>query len=408
MVSHKSERGQALILIVFAIIGLIGLTGLTVDGGLAYSDRRNAQNAADTAAFAAALAQTRGENFTTTAKSVATTNGYNNDGTTNTVTVTDAASPNGACPPKATNNRDITVEIVSYVDTSFARVVGIQQVTNTVTATTRACGTYIAPLFNGNAIVGLNPSTSTCAFDSGNSNAAHWTITGGGIFSNGCAYSKNNDSVDLDIDKCVTAVGAASNFTCSQSGQTASKINYPDDVLAIMPPNPCDGTPGDVGLPQPAASGSSVYLTDGVYCITNFDAYDKKDIILDNATMYVTDTVFNLKFAGGGGFSGTPTENGTYSSYYMIIAYDPTPCTAFNDNNAQVIQYRGNGGGILAGTILAPSACIDFRGNPNGSAVESQIIGYIVSSNGNAEVAVDYQEEGNRREPEFPTIELIK
>jgi len=124
--------------------------------------------------------------------------------------------------------------------------------------------------------------------------------------------------------------------------------------------------------------------------------------------MYVTDMVFNLKFAGGGGFSGTPTESDTYSSYYMIIAYDSTPCTDFNDNNAQVIQYRGNGTGELAGTILAPSACIDFRGNSNGSAVHSQIIGYTVSSNGSASVNVEYNSSENRRESQDPTIELIK
>src|SRR3990172_3352539 len=405
MIHKKSENGQAIILIVFAIIGLIGLTGLTVDGGLVYSDRRQAQNAADSAAFAAALAYSRNQNYTTAAQNVTSTNGYDNDGTTNTVTVTTAASPSGTCPPLAMDNLDITVEVTSHVDTTFSTVVGIQQVTNTVTATTRACDTYVAPIFGGNAIVGLNPSTTNCAFDSGNSNSADWTLTGGGIFSNGCAYSKNNDSVTLDDGQCVTAVGNASNFTCSQS---CTAIDYPEDVLEIMPPNPCDGTPGDVGLPQPAANGGEAILNDGVYCMTNFDAYDKKDIKLNNASLYVTDTVFKLQFAGGGGFSGTPTESDTYSSYYMIIAYDSSPCTDFNDNNAQVIQYRGNGTGELAGTILAPSACIDFRGNSNGSAVHSQIIGYTVSSNGSASVNVEYNSSENRRESQDPTIELIK
>lgn len=400
---RKSERGQALILIVFAIIGLVGMTGLTVDGGLAYSDRRNAQNAADNAAYAAALAKARGQDLNAAGQNVAAANGYASN-----VVITTAASPSGSCPAGATDNLDITVTITSTMDTSFARVVGIPSMTNVVTATSRACGTYIAPLFNGNAIVGLNPSTTDCAFDSGNSNAAHWTVTGGGIFSNGCAYSKNNNSVTFDAGHCATAVGTASNFTCSNSNQANQAINYPDDVLAIMPPNPCDGDPGDVGLPQPAPSGGSVYLNDGIYCIDDFDEYDKKDIILNNATMYVTDTVFSLKFAGGGGFSGTPTQSGIYHSYYMIVAYDPTPCEAFNDNNAQQIQWRGNGFGELYGTVLAPSACIDYRGNSDGSAINSQLIGYMVTSNGNAEVAVDYEADENRRDPEAPTISLIE
>src|SRR5512141_3224323 len=51
------ERGQALVLIALAAIGLFGVTGLVIDGGAKFSDRRHAQNAADTAALAAALAK---------------------------------------------------------------------------------------------------------------------------------------------------------------------------------------------------------------------------------------------------------------------------------------------------------------------------------------------------------------
>ena len=37
-----SERGQAMILIVLAIVGLVGITALAVDGGMYYADRRRA------------------------------------------------------------------------------------------------------------------------------------------------------------------------------------------------------------------------------------------------------------------------------------------------------------------------------------------------------------------------------
>jgi hypothetical protein len=92
----------------------------------------------------------------------------------------------------------------------------------------------------------------------------------------------------------------------------------------------------------------------------------------------------------------------------MVIAYDPTPCQDFTDNGSQRVEYRGNGEGELFGTVLAPSACIDFRGNPDGSAVNSQIIGYNVSSNGDATVAINYEEDQQRREAVTPTIKLIK
>ncbi len=412
MLHKKTEKGQAIILIVFAITGLIGLTALTVDGGMAYDDHRHAQNAADSAAFAAALANAKGEDLETAALDIATSNGYTDDGTNTIVDVTIINAPSGTCLDDngvpIPNSKEITVDITSKVETFFAPVIGVKTVTNRVSATTRSCGVYVAPLFGGNAIVGLNPSTSTCAFDSGNSNAAKWVITGGGIFSNGCAYSKTNASVTLDTGECVKTVGGASNFTCQQTGQAA--YPYPASAIALYPPNPCDGTAGDVGITPSSAppKNGSVTYANGVYCISNFDDYDGLDIVLNNATLYVTDLKFDLKFAGGGGFSGTPSNSGTYSSYYMIIAMDSTPCTAFNDKNGQIINYRGNGSGTLYGTILAPSACIDFRGNANGTAVHSQIIGYTVSSNGTAGVSVNYIEEENRREPVYPSVQLLK
>ena len=45
----KTERGQALVMIVLAAIGLFAFAALAIDGSIIYSDRRHAQNAADTA-----------------------------------------------------------------------------------------------------------------------------------------------------------------------------------------------------------------------------------------------------------------------------------------------------------------------------------------------------------------------
>ncbi len=186
--------------------------------------------------------------------------------------------------------------------------------------------------------------------------------------------------------------------------QTSQAISYPAGALAMMPENPCDGTPGDVGLPQ----GSGSTFSNGVYCISNLDALDKKDIVLNNATLYVTDMVFGLKFAGGGGFNGTPTASGPYAGYYMVVAYNPSPCLTFNSNNVQTMVLRGNSGGTFTGTILAPSACIDIRGNGEPSGMHTQIIAYNISSNGNAEVYINYNPNPNLQEPIDPTITLEK
>lgn len=66
--TSTNERGQALVIIALAIIGLVAITALTIDGGNAYSDRRHAQNAADTAVLAAAQSKIRHPGSTSTWK----------------------------------------------------------------------------------------------------------------------------------------------------------------------------------------------------------------------------------------------------------------------------------------------------------------------------------------------------
>ena len=50
--SPHTERGQALVLMVFALIGLLAIAGLAIDGGMVYLERRRMQNAADSASLA--------------------------------------------------------------------------------------------------------------------------------------------------------------------------------------------------------------------------------------------------------------------------------------------------------------------------------------------------------------------
>ena len=249
----------------------------------------------------------------------------------------------------------------------------------------------------------------SCGFTTGTSGSVEWEVEGGGIFSNGCVYSKNTDSVDFH-GNCATSVGGAQGFDCQSPGNSDMVISYPEDVEAIMPPNPCGA--GGIGISQ-AAHGSSPNFSNGVYCISNLDALDKKDITLDNATLYVTDPEFDLNFSGGGGFYGTATEDGGYTGsdpyegYYMIVEMNDEPCEGFA-HGEQVIEWRGNGTGTFTGTVLAPSACLDVRGNGSPNGMHTQLIAYIVGSNGNADVYINYEEDENHRIHVNPSISLLE
>ncbi|MDX1601266.1 MAG: pilus assembly protein TadG-related protein, partial [Anaerolineales bacterium] len=85
--SQRSESGQSLVLIALSAILLLGMSGLAIDGGILFSDRRHAQNAADSAAMAGAFAILQGNDPVAAAYARAADNDFDDNGTTNWVTV---------------------------------------------------------------------------------------------------------------------------------------------------------------------------------------------------------------------------------------------------------------------------------------------------------------------------------
>src|SRR5574341_2500766 len=67
------ERGQALIVIALAAVVIFGFAALAIDGTAMFADRRHAQNSADTAALAAALAKVNQLTDAETNPSISTT-----------------------------------------------------------------------------------------------------------------------------------------------------------------------------------------------------------------------------------------------------------------------------------------------------------------------------------------------
>src|SRR5687767_15145748 len=117
MKTRERESGQALIVIVFAILGLFGITALAVDGGNAFLETRRAQNAADSAALGAALARIRGADWVAVAYAVAADNGFDNDGVSNSVVV-NSPPVDG---PNEGNIEYIQIIISVNIPTTFAK-----------------------------------------------------------------------------------------------------------------------------------------------------------------------------------------------------------------------------------------------------------------------------------------------
>ena len=86
----RSQRGQMLAISAIFATALLGLIGLAVDAGLFFAERRQAQNAADHAALAAAYEIAYGGGTalaTTAALENAAASGFDDDGSTNNVAV---------------------------------------------------------------------------------------------------------------------------------------------------------------------------------------------------------------------------------------------------------------------------------------------------------------------------------
>ena len=194
--TQKPERGQVLIIFVFAIIGLIAIAGLAIDGGNIYSDRSRARNAADAAALAGAMVKvneqiggaaacsdvdtpsTCGALVKTAALDTASGNGYSNNITNNTVEVhiPPIDGPYANCAAGMFDCHDyVEVVISTNVDTYFAKVVGIRQLHNRTTATAIAKANGSGGFGGGNGLMVLNGSGTPLEF----TGSGDVTVTGG-------------------------------------------------------------------------------------------------------------------------------------------------------------------------------------------------------------------------------------
>jgi Flp pilus assembly protein TadG len=186
------ERGQALVIIALAVVGLFGFSALAIDGSRVFSDRRNAQNAADTSALSAALAKIRAAAgnvnaaATNAAIARAASNGYANDANS-TVEVNFCNDPAITTPcqgiPTITRTTPppltpaelalvdpanyIQVKITSIIPATFARVIGRTEFTNIVTAIAYAGPIKPKPLANGAALAAMAPDEPDAIFGNG-------------------------------------------------------------------------------------------------------------------------------------------------------------------------------------------------------------------------------------------------
>lgn len=456
----ESQRGQALILIAFGIVALIGFTALAVDGGRVFSDRRNAQNAADTSALASALEYIY-ESDKNSAKSMgmdrALSNGYQNDADSSVTVVfcdeVDGTADECELPPGADPEEYIRVEIISDVPMTFARVLGREFVTNRVEAIARAQINSSSPLYGGAAMVALRPD-GTGFSGSGN---GLLTVHNSGIFSNStdnCSM-RFNGNVDFHVDTAYTTAGSGT--ICRTGGvdldgpeTSGPQIPYPPSQYNVPPPDiQCAGA-GSVdttnkiiktGTHNSLNLSGNYTFEPGNHCFNgtvkftggNINAHDVNFRINSGGFDIGGNSSFtcsNMMVHGVGGsgmkFNGNGDNTCTSVTFYMAsggVTFNGNVANNFTAptsgpykglliylpyGNSSDVLINGTSDSSFTGSIIGISSPIEVHGNSFNNGLHTMIIGYEIDYTGNANTTIVFDASEQYIPPADPTIEFTK
>jgi len=378
------ENGQALILIALGAVLLFGFAALTIDGSMVFSDKRHAQNAADTAVMAAALARTRGADLYVAGKARATSNGYTDSDANHDVSITTTAAPSGACPATGV---DIHVDITSRVQTTFARILGWTQLTNHVSATSRACDYNTqagVPLYNGNAIMSLN--TSDCngrptknVYVGGSGDVQVWGAGFGSASPYGSCvdFSGGNTQTEKQDPICPTGITTAAP---SVPPANLGGIHNPDgctpfvvyNAVIASPPPALDISCGNTPAAYDSATGTLSpgnwntatisennvkVLQPGTYCVTGGINKSKNGLKGDGVTIVMIDGEFKLDGDITVSLKAPTVDSDSFGNKTkgLLVYYRP--------GNSSDFTFDGKTNVTLRGTILAQSSNCYFKGS---------------------------------------------
>ncbi len=191
--TRKKESGQILVLIAVGFIVLLGFTALAIDGGMVYSDRRQAQNAADAAALAGSLEKARGQTddaAVAKAEEILVTNGFKPGEAA--IVVLEGSDSGGYFA-------QVEVDLSSTTKMFFAQLFGFNEIENQVEAVSKTRGGTGGPA--GAAIIAMGD----CTKSQGEGGVDHLlNINGGGHSGGIIAYYGDIflNSPDPDTNHC--------------------------------------------------------------------------------------------------------------------------------------------------------------------------------------------------------------
>jgi len=439
--AKSGEKGQVLVILVLVMVVLLGFTALAIDGGMTMMTRKRAQNSADAAAMAAALALSSGNSWSQAhqiALDTATRNGFPDDAN-NDLEVTN--------PPGrgvyVGDDEYVQVVITTTIETNFAHFVydGLQR--NTILATARIIPS--SNIFAGNAIAALSPDACNALWISGNS--LDVSVDGGNVFSNStgtdasnCESGVQSGSSDLDFtitDGEIVTVGEFDSQDTSldvDPGVTEGASQLP---LPSVPSPDCTtmttrefdkhADPDDDGIVrlrpgrytnEIKITGDKWELRPGMYCLEDGFVVLGGEVtvggtLTDDGTI---DGSGSMLYVKGGDFtmSAGSTINMKRPDDLVVDGYQWAGMLMYMDiANDGLVTVSGNSDSKYSGTIYAPGPPFPasqykctLTGTSDGLAVQSQILCYSVNITGDTLLDLSYDDENNFHLPKM--IELME
>ena len=406
----SKEHGQIMILLALAIIVLLGFTALAVDMGMAYADRRQAQNAADAAALAGA--QEAGSWIKGNGGSCG---GF---GTTQKGAAQSAAT---AAASKFYLSVSLTVDVSDCQNGQVGVTVSLshtvrgavfqRDTTNTVQA---AAGVKSGGIADGFGLVALGDNLCGSGINMDGGPKVNITVINAGVFSNsgismngkgeihaeglgaqilyhqeGC-YQPGNGKTDptaqrtemrmddnLDLD---SLLGGA----CGELG--SGKTRNVGGVIHYSPGN----YPGGISI----AGNDQVVFDAGLFCVDNGVSFKGSSGITSSGgvTVFMKSGGFDV---GGSGNKANkvdlraPTEqeaeNNPKAGISGLLIY-------YAKGNSSLLKFHGGSDSVFTGTIYAPEAEIQLAGGTGENVINAQFIGKQIRLNGNDTLRVKYDD----------------
>jgi Flp pilus assembly protein TadG len=386
------EEGQVLVFLSLVLVGLLGFGALALDGGMLFSDRRHAQNAADSASLAGASAAayymrmnnvnynafvcgTSGTTYTSAAAEMeaisrAASNDYTIDADISDHHGVDILCEINDMLSYEDKHIDVLTKITRDTQSNFAHLIYNGPLRNEVEAVARVYPPM--PLAFGKAIIALNEDGC-----SGNQNGVIFsgssttTVTGGGVWSNGC-LTGNGSNFDVTVNN--GGVGFAGTSTGTLANINPAPVYIPSkipDHSTVVDEPTCAGLPnrtvpnsGDATL-EPGIydrikwTGGALTLNPGLYCVTGSQGVDISggSVLGDGVTIFLTigDVTINGNVEPVDLRAPEETPN-PYPAVAGILIY-------LAHGNDSTVSLTGNSTSFYLGTIYAPDGDLYVSGS---------------------------------------------